>query len=350
MKKSGLRDMKLRNRQVILRAIVESGGLSRIEIAQKTELSPSTVTGLVGELLEEGLLAETGVTVSTAGRNRTELSINGEHGAIAVAEIGRKGASLHIFNMLLEQSASVTLSDSYISGNDLLIAITAAIFDKLGADNVRGGRLAGIGLLFQEDMQAGEFNVVYSTSLSSASITLRDALITQFRVPVTEDYSQLYSLTTACAPECAPNLSSAHIALGDRVLTSITIGGQQLPMHDGRCADITPLLGGLTAPASCLPEAQSEKSLPEKAMPEWTEAMARQLSGILAILCTVFPLDVIYLSGVQERFSGLVPMVKKLLAARIQPVTAPEIKLFRPAENNAATLLATKIRTDLLFA
>lgn len=350
MKKNGLREMKLRNRQVVLRTILESGGLSRIEISQKTELSPSTVTGLVGELLEEGLLAETGVTVSTAGRNRVELSINGEHGSIVIIEIGRKGASLHIFDLLLKKSATAVLSDSYISGNDLLIAITAAVFEQLGSDRVRGGGLAGIGLLFQEDMQAGEFNVIYSTSLSSASITLRDALITQFRTPVTEDYSQIYSLSTACAAETEQGLNSAHVALGDRVLASITVGGKQLPMRDSCCADITPLLFGLDTPPGCLPPASAEKQLPGKSAPEWTEAVARQLSGILSVLCTVFPLDVIYFSGAQERFAELVPAVKKMLSARVQPAAPPEIRIFNPSENNAAMLLATKIRTDLLFA
>lgn len=346
MKKSGLRDMKLRNRQVILHEVLEQGGLSRIEIAQNTRLSPSTVTGLVGELLEEGVLVETGVTVSTGGRRRIEVSVNRDYGSIAVAEIGRRGASLHIFDMLLERTASVTLSDSYISGNDLLVAITAAIFEKLGAEKVRSGRLSGIGLLFQEDMSASEFNVIYSTSLSSASITLRDALVTQFRTSVVEEYSQTYSVSDVLAGEDAPKVSKLHLALGSSVLASITLDGKPLPMRDGRMADITPLVGCLTS----LPESLADSLPPMRAAPDLGEAFVKQLSGVVAMLCSIFHFDTVYLSGANERCAGLAPILHELLRLRMKPEEPPEVQFFNPVENNGATLFATKIRTDLLFA
>lgn len=351
MKKSGLHDMKLRNRQVVLQAVLESGGLSRIEIAQRTELSPSTVTGLVGDLLEQKVLVETGVTTSTAGRRRVEVSVNPDYGSIAVAEIGRRGATLYLFNMLLEQTASVTIADSYLSGNDLLVAITAAIFETLGADRVRSHGLSGIGLLFQEDMTASEFNVIYSTSLSSASITLRDALVTQFRTTVVEEYSRTYSLTDACVPHSSTHrVNSLHLALGSTVRAAMVIDGKALPLREGQFTDITPLLGGL--PTALPPEegARGEKALPTRTVQEWTEACARQLSGIMAVLCTLFPLDVVYLSGIQERCGGLAPRLYELLAQHMKPVPPPQVRLFDPDTGSGASLLATKMRTDLLFA
>ena len=51
MKKSSLRTVKEKNRRLILRALLTEGGLSRIELAKQTGLSPSTITALVGELL-----------------------------------------------------------------------------------------------------------------------------------------------------------------------------------------------------------------------------------------------------------------------------------------------------------
>ena len=54
IRKRGLQDVKRRNRQVIIQTILENDGLSRVEIAQRTELSPSTVSTLVAELIGEG--------------------------------------------------------------------------------------------------------------------------------------------------------------------------------------------------------------------------------------------------------------------------------------------------------
>ena len=48
MKKSSLRTVKEKNRRLILRALLTEGGLSRIELAKQTGLSPSTITALVG--------------------------------------------------------------------------------------------------------------------------------------------------------------------------------------------------------------------------------------------------------------------------------------------------------------
>ena len=69
IRKRGLQDVKRRNRQVIIQSILENDGLSRVEIAQKTELSPSTVSTLVSELIGEGVLAESGSHTTTAGRS-----------------------------------------------------------------------------------------------------------------------------------------------------------------------------------------------------------------------------------------------------------------------------------------
>ena len=167
MKKTGLKEMKRRNREMLIRTILEKGGLSRIELAHETQLSPSTVSALVGELLEEGILAESGQRAITAGRSRTALDINTEYGCIAVVNIGRKGASLDLFDMCLNRCNGKVLSESYLSGNELLVAITAAVFELFDSASLHAGKVAGFGLLFQEDMKASEFNVMYSTGFSS---------------------------------------------------------------------------------------------------------------------------------------------------------------------------------------
>ena len=48
-------------------------------------------------------------------------------------------------------------------------------------------------------MLESDFRVMYSTGISSASITLKDALVTQFRVPIEEEYSIAYTVTPALA-------------------------------------------------------------------------------------------------------------------------------------------------------
>ncbi|WP_312642072.1 winged helix-turn-helix transcriptional regulator [Hydrogenoanaerobacterium sp.] len=348
--------MKRRNRQIILNTILHEGGMSRTELAQATELSPSTVSVLVSELLEEELLVETGVTISTGGRSRIEVAINRNYGIIGVVEIGRNGASLHLFDMALERMTDVQLASHYITGNELLIAITAAVFEHCGGEKLRAGRLAGLGLLFQEDMQSGEFNVMYSTSLSSATISLREALLTQFRIPVTEEYTQVYSMANALAQaENTPAKNSAYISIGERVLAGITLEGQPLTLREGARTDITPLFQSIGENLPSLTAAEEitiqteEQTLPALRQAQgWLALLAQQLAVTVAMLCTLFPLEAVLLSGMPARCTGFVDVVRGLVTRSLAPREAPAIQAVQPAACGQDAVIAAKIRQTVL--
>ncbi len=350
MKKSGLQDMKRRNRQIVMQAVLNEGSLSRIEIAKKTELSPSTVSSLVGELLEEGLLIESGVRVSTAGRSRTELTVNKERGVIAVAEISRQGADLTLFDLALGQQACVNLADHYISGNDLLVALTSALFDQMGHERIREGGLLGIGLLFQKDMRASDFNVMYSTGFASASISLEEALFTQFRVPVVEEYSQNYTAAQAMQTAKAEAANSAHIAIGASVVASVTVQGKPVPLRNGVCADITPLLPPETLPM--LREKAGEQPLSQASAKGENRLalLAQQIGSLAALLCILFPLDIVFLSGPAAQKSGFVEVVEARVQAQLAGKT-PRFETLQPiGPSNMAQMLAAHVRQNVLCA
>ncbi len=53
--------IKLRNRSLILRLLRDQGPLSRREMALLSGLTPAAVTNLVNEMIDQGLLKETGM-------------------------------------------------------------------------------------------------------------------------------------------------------------------------------------------------------------------------------------------------------------------------------------------------
>lgn len=349
LKKSGLREMKKQNRRVVIQTILERGALSRIEIANLTELSPSTVSGLVSELLEEGLLVENGVHISTGGRSRTELTINKDRGAIAVVEIGRKGSRLILFDLSLQMRHSVSLSENYLCGNDLLVALTQALFQCVGHDAIRNGVLMGIGLLFQKDMRPSDFNVVYSTGFASASISLVEALITQFRVPVVEEYSQNYTAAQAMQNLKEEKVNSAHIAIGAAVVASVTIEGHQVPLKNGVVADMTPLL-----PAEALPLLQQDTAETGGELVRTgskLQLFAQQIGSLAAVLCTLFNLDVVFLSGQVTQVQGFLGAVERRAQESVKSDRLPRFELLhREDQDNMAQLLAANVRTNVLCA
>lgn len=68
------------NRAVVLDQIQLADGVSRVEIAQHTGLTPQTVSGIVRRLIDEGIVHEDGARTSNGGKPRTVLRINADAG------------------------------------------------------------------------------------------------------------------------------------------------------------------------------------------------------------------------------------------------------------------------------
>ena len=326
LQKRGLKDVKQRNRQVIVHAIMEQEGLSRVEIARKTELAPSTVSALVAELLEEGILREAG-SVVTAGRSRTELTVNPRYGSMAVFDIGRQGISVTWFDMGLQTLQMETISRRWVSGNELLSLITGHI------QTARGEMppLTGLGLLFQEDMRESDFRVMYSTGFSFESITLREALITQYRLPVEEEYSVTYTITDALAGEPDPAVrNSAHISVGSRVLARVTLEGGEVPLRSDFCEEL----------ACSLNYGQQGGS-----------DLAEYLSTLIALLCMLFPLEMVILSGRDLPAGEGEQALNRMIGSKMTHPRMPKLKILRPARRSSgAAAMAAQVRRRVLVA
>ena len=76
------------NLSSVLRLIYRSAPLSRAQLASKTGLNKSTVSSLVGDLLERRLIREIGTDSHGAGRPATLLEVNRNVGAVVGIELG----------------------------------------------------------------------------------------------------------------------------------------------------------------------------------------------------------------------------------------------------------------------
>ena len=73
-------DIKRTNRSAALRILHEKGGMSRKRLAENIKLTPAAITKIVGEMLGEGLLVESGTVPSeSAGRREILVELNTHH-------------------------------------------------------------------------------------------------------------------------------------------------------------------------------------------------------------------------------------------------------------------------------
>ena len=83
-----LEALKRRNKSLVLSMINQKGPISRAELTQHTDLSKVTITRLVKELLEEEIVREVGLDVSSGGRRPILLELNPDSGFIIGVDVG----------------------------------------------------------------------------------------------------------------------------------------------------------------------------------------------------------------------------------------------------------------------
>jgi hypothetical protein len=348
LNKANLKDLKLHNRRLLIQTVIDRKNPSRISLAGDTGLSPSTVSMLVSELLDEGILIESGLALDTGGRGRRKLEINPEYGTIAVIEITRGSVSLFLYNMALEERkpqnirvypiAGTNYGDGGtvrdITGNSIFLAVSSMVTEEFNTPV--WGPLAGIGLLFREDVLEGDLNVVFSTSLSADNISLRDALYTRFKVPVIGEYSMSEILSCVESPE--PIKNSAHIAIAGSILIGMTIDGKPLSMKGGKNANITRLITAMD-PLGDYGGAAANSG---------DKTLFRKLTDLLAVLCSLFPLDIIFISGISAQKAGAMDRVRKGLAASLAPGRPPPVQAIDALDSSLFERMAGQMRKAIL--
>src|SRR5579859_3189179 len=97
------RDLRRINRQRILQLSYFNAPIDRLGLSRLSGLSPATVTTLVGELLEQKIIAETGLKESFGGRPSVNLTINSTCGYFLGIELGETIIHVDLFDLTFQQ-------------------------------------------------------------------------------------------------------------------------------------------------------------------------------------------------------------------------------------------------------
>ncbi|WP_280175088.1 ROK family transcriptional regulator [Micromonospora cremea] len=88
------------NRSTVLAHVLTHGPVTRTAIGQETDLSPATVSRIVEQLLDEGLLTETdGAPTATRGRRATRVAIAAGRGVVCGVDVGGSNVRLVVADL-----------------------------------------------------------------------------------------------------------------------------------------------------------------------------------------------------------------------------------------------------------
>ncbi len=111
------------NKKIVLNYVRERSPISRAEIARQTDLQRSTISAIVDELQNSGMIEETGIGTSTGGRKPTMLKLKtGVPVAIGVDVTPRQTtiALADLVGKVLEKDSFPTSADADFMSNQII--------------------------------------------------------------------------------------------------------------------------------------------------------------------------------------------------------------------------------------
>jgi predicted NBD/HSP70 family sugar kinase len=169
------------NRAAVLRLIGRAGPIARGDIAATLRLSPATVTHVVRELLESGLVRPVSTEPSGGGRPRTLLALVGG----AASALGVKVAADHLVAVRANLEAEVLERFSVpfeATAPDAVDRIAALLEPLVESDG--SPPLLGIGVGVPGIVSEGARGVVTSPMLGWHQLALGEELARRLSVPV----------------------------------------------------------------------------------------------------------------------------------------------------------------------
>jgi len=168
-------DLRRGNRSALLRALYFDSPTSRQELGAATGLSPASVSSVVNELLDAGLVIEAGAVNSDGGRPRTLIEVNPGYGKVIGIDVGETRVRVELFDLTLGKPLA-TADGPLEAGHhdvDRVVRTTVAALDRLLKENrCKYASVLGIGVSVPGIVEQGDVVLVHGQSFAWDAVPL----------------------------------------------------------------------------------------------------------------------------------------------------------------------------------
>src|SRR5438132_1334426 len=173
-KRTTVRDMRRANRSVLLTRLYRDGPLSRHELVQSTALSQASVSNLVGELIDEGVVEEAGQVESDGGRPRVLLRVAPEFGYVVGADVGETRVQVELFDMSMTARAKADygLDSTTPQPADVVSRVLDGLRTVVAQAGVDPARVLGAGVAVSGVVERTADAVVHAQTLGWDAVPL----------------------------------------------------------------------------------------------------------------------------------------------------------------------------------
>ncbi|HTP02194.1 MAG TPA: ROK family transcriptional regulator, partial [Anaerolineales bacterium] len=181
MEKATRTHTKEHNRNLVLTTIFGHENISRAEIARVTRLTPTTVSDIVSDLLEQGLVREIGVGQSQGGKNPILLSLIDDSRWLIGLDLAQNEFRGAVVNLRGKLRDVVTIPVADEHRTDAL-PLVYRLMDRLIENTSQP--LSGIGIGAPGLVNTNEGLVVNAVNFNWKNLQLTRLLKERYRLPV----------------------------------------------------------------------------------------------------------------------------------------------------------------------
>ena len=174
-KRSTVRDLRRDNRSVLLWSLFIGQPCSRQDLSWATGLSTASVSNVVREFIDEGIVTEAGSVDSDGGRPRALLQMDPDYGRVIGVDVGETRIRVEMFDMTMAMRASADYHlDAQEQGIDVVVdRVNAGLASVLADGDCDPSAVLGAGIGVPGVVEReGEESLVYAQTYGWDAVPL----------------------------------------------------------------------------------------------------------------------------------------------------------------------------------
>jgi predicted NBD/HSP70 family sugar kinase len=179
----GQSDIKINNKKRIINLLSKERELTKLDISRKLDISVPTVTTIVGELKEEGIVEEAGMATSTGGRKPVIIKFLPNSRYSIGIDLGRDYIRAILTNLDSDIIEDRRIELSAITESEVLNVMKILIEDLVSSQEAIRSKLLGIGLSLPGTVNEKELRLEIATNFRLKNISFEE-LHSYFNLPV----------------------------------------------------------------------------------------------------------------------------------------------------------------------
>src|SRR3984893_3472637 len=184
-----VRDLRRDNRSVLLSSLFFDQPCSRQELSEETGLSPASVSNVVRELIDDGIVVEAGSVDSDGGRPRVLLQVNPDYGYVIGVDVGEIRVRVELFDLTMTERAKADypLDPSQHEVGVIVEAILAGLTAVLASSGVSPSAVLGVGVGIPGIVENGPGGLVHGQCYGWDSVPVERLLRSGTSLPLHVD-------------------------------------------------------------------------------------------------------------------------------------------------------------------